>query len=95
MTYWFSQKSFIFAPCLKIKEMTSSIITLVREDEVSLPVPPSFIGKRVEVTFTALDETEMPIPEKNLGAMFRGVFSKESAESLKKHINTMRKEWDT
>ena len=77
--------------------MTSSIITLIREDEVSLPVPPSFIGRRVEVTFVVLDETENPIPkpDKKLSDMFLGVFSKESAESLKKHIKTMREEWDT
>jgi len=76
--------------------MISRIITTPFEEKISLDVPPSFIGRRVEVTFVVLDETEAPIPkpDRKLSDMLRG-FSKESAESFSKHIKKIREEWDT
>ena len=73
--------------------MTSTIIT-PRTSKVSLSVPPSLIGKQVAVTFVLVDEMDKPKPVKRLSDMFRGVLSKESAESFSKHIKTMREEWD-
>ena len=72
--------------------ITSTIIT-PRKSKIFLSVPPSFIGKQVEVTFTLVDETDKPKPTTRLSDMFRGVLSKESAESFNKHIKTMRDEW--
>jgi hypothetical protein len=74
--------------------MTSTVI-IPRKTRVSVSVPPSFIGKYVEVTFALKDKTDIPKPAKRLSDMFRGVLSKESAESLIKHTQTMREEWDT
>jgi hypothetical protein len=37
---------------------------------------------------------DKPKPALRLSEMFRGVLSKESAESFNKHIKTMREEWD-
>jgi hypothetical protein len=76
--------------------MTDTIITQGKAT-ISLPVPPEYIGRRIEVTFNLLDETEKPKPkpEQKLSEMFRGVFSKEDAESFREHINKMRGEWDT
>jgi len=73
--------------------MTSTII-VPRKSRVSLPVPPSYIGKQVEVRFVLVDKTETPKPAMRLSDMFRGVFSKEDAESFNRHIKTMREEWD-
>ena len=77
--------------------MTSSIVTLVGEDRVCLPVPSSIVGKRVKVSFTVLDEPEIPKLQqvKKLSEMLRSALSKKSTESFLEHVKTMREEWDT
>jgi len=60
---------------------------------VSVLVPPSYIGRQVEVTFALIDETNKPKPEIKLSDMFRGALSKESANSFIEHTKTMRNEW--
>jgi len=72
-----------------------STVVIPRKTRVSLSVPPSYIGKRVEVSFSLKDEMDEPKPTVRLSDMFRGVLSKESAESLIQHTQAMRKEWDT
>ena len=72
----------------------SSTIIIPRKSRVSLPVPSSYIGKQVEVKFVLKDKAEKPKPATRLSDMFRGVFSKEDADSFNKHIKTMREEWD-
>ena len=78
---------------LNSKNMERTII-IPREQRVSLSVPSSYIGKRVEVTFVLIEQAEKPKPPTRLSDMFRGVLSKESAESFNEHIKTMREEWD-
>ena len=70
-----------------------STVIIPRKTRVSLSVPPSYIGKEVEVTFALKDETDKPKPAMRLSDMFRGVFSKEDAESFIKHTQTVRNEW--
>ena len=72
----------------------SSTIIIPSESRVSLSVPSSYIGKQVEVTFSLIDQPEKPKSSQRLSDMFRGVLSKESAESFHEHIKTMRSEWD-
>ena len=72
--------------------MTSTIIT-PRKSRISLSVPSSYIGKQVEVIFVLTDETDKPKPATRLSDKFRGVFSKEDAQSFNEHIKTMRSEW--
>jgi len=72
--------------------MTSSII-IPNKSMVSLPIPLSYIGKHVEVTLTLIDETDKSKTKKKMSEMFRGVFSKEDAESFTEHIKKMREEW--
>jgi hypothetical protein len=74
--------------------MTSTVI-IPRKTRVSVSVPPSYIGKYVEVTFALKDEKNKPKPAIRLSDMFRGALSKESAESFIKHTQIMREEWDT
>ena len=70
-----------------------STIVIPNESMLSVPIPPSYIGRQVEVTFALVDQTNMPKPEIKLSEKFRGVLSKESAENFIDHINTMRNEW--
>ena len=74
--------------------MTSTII-IPSESMVSVPIPSSYIGRQVEVTFALVDETNTPKPKMKLSEMFRGVFSKEDAESFIEHTKTMRNEWNS
>jgi hypothetical protein len=74
--------------------MTSTVI-IPRKTRVSVSVPQSYVGKQVEFTYALKDETDKPKPSKRLSDMFRGVLSKESAESFIKHTQVMREEWDT
>jgi len=74
--------------------MTSTVV-IPRKTRVSVSVPQSYIGKQVEISFALKDVAEKPKPVKRLSDMFRGALSKESAESLVKHSQTMREEWDT
>jgi len=72
--------------------MTSTII-IPSNAIVSVPVPTSYIGKQVEITFTLINETNSPKQKIRLSDKFRGTLSKESAESFTEHIKTMREEW--
>ena len=73
--------------------MTSTII-IPNEAMLSvLPIPPSYIGKEVEVTFTPINGVRKPKSEMKLSDKFRGVFSKEDAKSFVEHTKTMRNEW--
>jgi len=71
----------------------TNIVIIPRESMVSLSVPSSYIGKKVEVVFTLIDE-DTPKPAIKLSEMFRGVFSKEDADSFIEHTKTMREEWN-
>jgi hypothetical protein len=72
--------------------MTNTII-ISNEAMLSIPVPSSYIGKEVEVTFALINGISKPKPEVKLSEMFRGVFSKEDAKSFVEHTKTMRNEW--
>ena len=72
--------------------MVSTVI-IPQDLNIFLSVPPSYVGKQVEVTFSLINEAEEPKPAIKLSEMFRGVFSKESAEDFIKHTKTMRNEW--
>jgi hypothetical protein len=83
---------FICAVIINEKIMTSTII-IPSESMVYVPVPSSYIGRQVEVTFSLLDDVDKPKPTMKLSDMFKGVFSKEDAESFVEHTKTMRNEW--
>jgi len=72
--------------------MTSTII-IPNEAMLSVPIPPSYVGKEIEVTYTLVNGVSKPKPEIRLSDMFRGVFSKEDAKSFVEHTKTMRNEW--
>ena len=70
--------------------METMVITPHRT-KVSLPIPSSYVGKPVMVTFEELNSAK---PAGRLSDMFCGVFSKEDAESFIKHTKAMREEWN-
>ena len=72
----------------------ASTVIIPRKSRVSVSVPQSYIGKQVEVSFTLKEETNKPKSDVSLSEMFRGVFSKEDAESFIKHTQTLRNEWN-
>jgi len=72
--------------------MTSTII-IPNEAMLSVPIPPSYIGKEIEVTYTLVNGVRKPKSEMKLSDMFRGVFSKEDAKSFVEHTKKMRNEW--
>ena len=74
--------------------MSSTIIT-PRTSKISLSVPSAYIGKQIEVKFFLIDDADKPKPATRLSDKFRGVFSKEAADSFNEHTKTMREEWDS
>ena len=75
--------------CINRKDMSNTII-IPRKSRVSLSVPSSYTGKRGEVTFTLIGKPEKPKSSQRLSDMFRGVLSKESAESFHEHIKNQK-----
>ena len=71
-----------------------TIVITPRRTKVSLPIPTSYVGKSVMVTFSLKEEFNPAKPTERLSDMFCNVFSKEDAESFIKHTKTMREEWD-
>ena len=71
-----------------------TIVITPHRTRVSLPVPSSYVGKPVMVTFTLKEELNPVKPTEQLSDMFRGVFSKKDAESFIKHTKAMREEWN-
>ncbi|MDR2205661.1 MAG: hypothetical protein LBE36_05845 [Flavobacteriaceae bacterium] len=70
----------------------ASTIIIPRKTKVSLPVPSSFVGKQVFVTFDVIEEK--PKTATRLSDKFRGVLSKNSAKNFIQHTKKMREEWD-
>ena len=67
-----------------------------RRKSVTLPVPPSFVGKSFLVSFfpVAQDESASPaVPVRPLSEQLWGAFTPEAAESFDKHTKKMRSEW--
>ncbi len=77
--------------------MTRTTITPSRNN-ITLPVPEKYIGKRIEVLMFDVDEVAL----ENAGAetklkpsQLRGFLSKETAEAMQQQIQQSRNEWDT
>lgn len=78
--------------------MKSAIIT-PDHASIELPIPESFIGKKVEVTYTIeevmADATVASAsPERKKASDFKGILSKERAEELQQYIKESRQAWN-
>jgi hypothetical protein len=61
---------------------------------IFLPIPQVYMGKEVRVTFSVSPIAAEQKTKIRLSDRFRGVFSKEDAESFNKHTEISRKEWN-
>jgi len=62
---------------------------------VSIVIPDEYVGKKVEITYLALDELEQtePSKEKNMSS-FWNVISNKTAEILHNEVKQNRDQWD-
>jgi len=73
--------------------MVRTIIT-PRQTDILLAIPENYIGKKVEITFFALEELlEDKKPQKTLSDFF-GVLAENDYQQLKEYSSQSRKEWD-
>ncbi|HEY8780501.1 MAG TPA: hypothetical protein VIM16_02710 [Mucilaginibacter sp.] len=74
--------------------MIKTIVT-PKNNNLYLPIPDSYIGKEIEVLVYAKEELieEKAKPKKSM-ADFCGVLSENDYQSLKKHTEQARKEWN-
>jgi len=72
--------------------MERTIITPTQTD-IHLSIPEKYIGKKLEITFFALDELTGKQFEKTLGD-FSGLLSEDDYTQLKEYTQQARKEWN-
>lgn len=74
--------------------MIKTIVT-PQNNKLSLSIPDSYVGKEIEVLLYPTDELteEKEKPKKSLSD-FSGVLSEKDYQSLKKHTEQARKEWN-
>ena len=72
--------------------MVRTIITPAKKD-IHLSIPENYIGKKLEITFFALDELIEKQSNKKLGD-FLGLLSEDEYTQLKNHTEQARKEWN-
>ena len=75
--------------------MLKTIIT-PNESTYSLPIPPYYVGKKVEVLLYIFDEIKEDTAQihKNNTARFKGIFTQEEADSYHQYLRKARQEWD-
>jgi hypothetical protein len=79
--------------CIKRGRNMFKLVYTPADNNAELSANGEFINAAEYMTF--MNKSDKPKPEKPLSEMFWGVLSKESAESLREHVKTMREEWDT
>ena len=72
--------------------------TIVTPDNnlLSLSIPNSYVGKKIEVLYYAVDEVEeeaKPVKTNN-AARFKGLLTNEEADKYDAHLKQARTEWD-
>jgi hypothetical protein len=72
----------------------SRIVITPTQTDIHLDIPKKYIGKKVEVTFSEVDESKENKKHQATLGDFYGVLSKEEGESLRKHTERVRNEWD-
>ena len=74
--------------------MVRTIIT-PENTHIELDIPSEYVGKKIEVTYIALDEIESERKEpKKTMRDFLGILSKESGDDLQDKVKKSRDEWD-
>ena len=68
-------------------------VIIPTQNNIHLSIPENYIGKKVEITFFALDELVEEQPKKTLGD-FVGLLSEDEYLQLKEYTQQARKEWN-
>ena len=63
------------------------------QNDIHLSIPENYIGKKVEITFFAIDELVEKQPQKTLGD-FLGLLAEDEFLQLKEYTQQARKEWN-
>ena len=61
--------------------------------QIELDIPAEYVGREIEISYTALDEIKSPTEKKSM-ADFLGILSNKSAKELQTHITKLRNEWE-
>lgn len=75
--------------------MIKTVVT-PQDNQLILHIPSAYLGKKVEILLYALDEVEEEkknTPNKSLSD-YRGFLSESDYQSLNRHIQQIRNEWD-
>jgi len=73
--------------------MVRTIIT-PKKNHIQLDIPNEYVGKEIEVTFSAVDEVSDSNSKKSTMADFWACLSDKSAVTLHNHVEQTRNEWD-
>ncbi len=73
--------------------MVRTIITPSGTD-VHLAIEKQYVGRKIEITYLALDELESKLPVKKTMSDFWNTISDETAQKLHDNVDKMRSEWD-
>ncbi|GHU74837.1 hypothetical protein FACS189413_19540 [Bacteroidia bacterium] len=74
--------------------MLKTVIT-PQESTYSLPIPPHYIGKMIEVLLYSSEElSECREPKKAKPSHFFGTLSVAEGEKFQQYVNNSRTEWD-
>ena len=65
-----------------------------QQADISISIPPQYIGKKLEVLLYAVDEITEEEVNPGVMAQFWGVLSDESAQALQAQTTKDRAEWD-
>jgi len=65
-------------------------VIIPEKTDIHLTIPKEYVGKKIEITYLALDELGQEIPIKKTMADFSGVLSEADYQSLKEHKDKAR-----
>jgi len=91
-TFCFDEKKRYLCAAKYLIYMVRTIITPT-QTEIHLSIPKKYIGKKVEITFFALDELVKKQSKRTLGD-FLGLLSKDDYTQINEYTQQARKEWN-
>ncbi|NDC40658.1 MAG: hypothetical protein EBZ77_03770 [Chitinophagia bacterium] len=80
--------------CTKQINVVRTIITATGTD-IQLNIAPEYVGKRIEITYLALDELQnnRPIPDQSLSSLWNSL-NDDAAQQLRDAVDKVRSEWE-
>jgi hypothetical protein len=75
--------------------MIRTVVT-PQNNNINLPIPVSYIGKKIEVllyTFDEVTDESLELPSRNV-ADFKGFLTNDEADKYNQYLQNIRQEWD-